>query len=335
MAKICVTGGAGYVGSHTANRLLQAGFEVLVVDNLSTGFRASVAKNVDFIEADVRDFAALNTILNKHRVDCVIHCAAMLNVAESIQKPLEYYDNNVNGMLSLLRACEMNAIDKIVFSSSGTIYGNESPLQLIKEDSPLKPISPYGFSKLFCEQLLADVVRKGIRSVVLRYFNAAGATVDLTNGQRTLHAYHLIHLAAQAAVGSREGVAIFGVDYPTEDGSCIRDYIHIDDLAEIHLLSVRHLFNGGSSEVFNCGYGTGFSVKQVVNTMQLVSGTNFPIKESPRRPGDPACLIANPEKIKSKLQWFPKHDSLKTICRSAYEWEMLTFQHNTMLLSGR
>ena len=325
--KILVTGGAGYIGSHTTNQLLNAGHEVLVYDNLSTGFREAVAPRASFVEADVRDTKKLSDVMKSFQAEAVIHFAAKLNVAESIERPIEYYDNNTNGVVSLINACRENRVDKIVFSSTAAVYGNEVAEGLIKEGAPIKPINPYGWSKFLSEQILRDAEKAyGIRTVILRYFNVAGASTDGKNGQRTASAYHLIHIASQAVVGKRRGMGVFGSDYPTFDGTCVRDYIHVEDLAELHILGLGYLRDNGFTDTFNCGYGHGYSVKQVINAMKTVTQKDIAVEHLGRRAGDPASLVASSEKAKSKLGWNPKYNSIELICSSAAAWEQIYSQ---------
>lgn len=322
MAKILVTGGAGYIGSHTSQQLLKNGHEVVIFDNLSTGFRAALPLGTKFIEGDVRDTALLQKNLQLHQIEAVIHFAAKLNVKESTLKPLEYFENNTQGVISVLRACQDVGVEKLVFSSTAALFGDLTQNRNIREEDPKQPLNPYGDSKLLSECIIRDTaLATSLRYVFLRYFNVAGAAMDGTNGQRTADAYHLVHLASQAATGKRNELAVFGTDYPTADGTCIRDYIHVDDLAHIHALALQHLLAGGSSQEFNCGYGHGYSVKEVIETMKQVSGTDFKTVLADRRPGDAAFLVADSTKLRSVLNWQPQYDDIRLICRSAYEWE--------------
>lgn len=322
MAKVLVPGGAGYIGSHTAQKLIETGHHVIVYDNFSTGFRDAIPANADIIVGDIRDQTLLSRVLSEHGIDIVVQFAAKLNVEESTRLPFDYYENNTGGMISILQACKENKVDKIVFSSTAAVYGNSVQQGLIKEDSPKSPLNAYGWSKYFCEQILMDAWKAhSIRSIHFRYFNVAGAAEDGTNGQRTKNAYHLIHLASLTAAGKRPELNIYGNDYPTKDGTCVRDYIHVEDLADIHVLGVEHLLKGGSSDVFNCGYGRGYSVKEVIEAMKEVSGVDFPVKVVSRRPGDPARLVADSSKLQTVLNWTSQRNDLKKICRSALEWE--------------
>lgn len=320
---ILVTGGAGYIGSHTVTTLKNRGYSVTVYDNLSTGFSQSLASlGVNFIQADVTDETSLKKAMLDHKIQAVIHFAAKLNVAESTTKPLDYYHNNSFGVLNMVRCGREAGINKIVFSSTAASYGNNGGEGLISESTPTGPLNPYGHSKLMGEQILRDAeAAHGIRSVALRYFNVAGAADDGKNGQRTKDAFHLIHLASQAATGKRPGLKIFGTDYPTPDGTCIRDYIHVEDLADLHVLALEYLVSGGKTDVFNCGYGEGYSVKQVVEAVKMVSKVDFPVETVGRRPGDAASLVADSSKIREAFNWTPRRNNLELICRSAYLWE--------------
>ncbi|MEK2690477.1 UDP-glucose 4-epimerase GalE [Bdellovibrio sp. GT3] len=320
--KILVTGGAGYIGSHTANRLLESGFEVVIFDKLTTGFRNAVPSNAKFIEGDIRNEAFLADVLISEKIDAVIHFAAKLNVKESTLKPLDYYDNNTGGVLTLLKAMETAKVQRIVFSSTAAIFGDKVQDRAIFEDDPKAPLNPYGYTKLMSEQILQDASNVGsIKYCALRYFNVAGASDSGNNGQRTADAFHLIHLGVQAAIGKRKNLQLFGTDYPTKDGTCVRDYIHVEDLADIHLLALQYLLAGGDSNYFNCGYGFGYSVREVIEMIKKVSNTDFPVIEGERRPGDAASLVADSSKLKSVLNWKPKRADLELICRSAYQWE--------------
>lgn len=324
--KILVTGGAGYIGSHTVQALLKTSLfkfdSVVVFDNLTTGFSEAIPDEVQFIKGDVRDTDLLSETLIKYGIDTVIHFAAKLIVPESVEKPIEYYDHNVNGIISVANACLNAGVKKIIFSSTAAVYGEPTEPKPISESTFPSPINPYGASKLMGERILKDCeVAFGLRSVCLRYFNVAGAAQDGTNGQRSSNVTHLIHVACQAALGLRDHAAIFGTDFSTRDGTGVRDYIHVEDLAELHLRAALHLHNTESSEVLNCGYGNGFSVYEVLESMKKVSGVNFDIRKTSRRAGDPSSLIANVEKIKKLFSWTPQYASLELICQSALNWE--------------
>jgi UDP-glucose 4-epimerase len=320
--KIFVTGGAGYIGSHTANRLLQLGFDVVVFDNLTTGFRNAVPKKAKFIEGDVRDTKLLIHLLQSENIQAIIHFAAKLNVKESTFKPQEYFDNNAGGVDSVVNAMKVTGVKHIVFSSTAALFGDGVQDRAIREEDPIQPLNPYGESKKVGEEILKKASdAKTLTYCALRYFNVAGAAEDGSNGQRTADAFHLIHLGVQAAVGKIMSLQIFGVDYPTPDGTCIRDYIHVEDLADIHILALKYLLSGKPSESFNCGYGKGYSVKEVIETLKKVSGADFSVMHADRRPGDASCLIADSTKLRKYLGWNPKLDSLEKICLSAYHWE--------------
>lgn len=320
MRKILVTGGAGYIGSVTTRALTRAGFVPIVFDNLSTGFREAVPQGVRFVFGDVRDRALLNRIAKDEKIDAAIHFAAKLIVPESVEKPLEYYDVNVLGGLNVAKTCLQQSAP-LVFSSTAAVYGN--PLKNpIDEAAAPDPLNPYGASKLMVEKILGDFDRgHGLRSVSLRYFNVAGATIDLSVGQRTRAATHLIKVAAEAACGKRSSVKIFGTDYATPDGTGVRDFIHVEDLADVHVLALQDLFQGGRTRVLNCGYGHGYSVREVLNMMLSLSERSFKIEEAPRRVGDAQEVVANASQVRSLFDWKPQRDDLRLICSTSLEWE--------------
>lgn len=320
--KVLITGGAGYIGSHTAQKFLDAGYDVVIFDNLTTGFRQAVPAKASFVQGDVRNQEHLTQVIRDHKIESVVHFAAKLIVPESIEKPLDYYENNTAGVMSLARACIATNVDKVVFSSTAAVYGDANVEGLVTEESVTRPLNPYGTSKLMSEQILRDCEGPHrLRSVCLRYFNVAGAALDGSNGQRTKNATHLIKVASEAACGARESVGIFGTDYPTPDGTGVRDYIHVEDLADLHVLAIRYLEKGLTSEIFNCGYGHGFSVRQVIDQVKNVSGVNFKVTEQKRREGDAAQLVADSSKVRKAFGWEPKRADLNLICRTAYEWE--------------
>jgi UDP-glucose 4-epimerase len=319
--KVLVTGGAGYIGSHTAQHLIDAGHQVVVFDNLSTGFKEALPANAQFIIGDVRDAAHLTSVMQKEKIEAVLHFAAKLVVPESITEPLDYYENNVGGVISLVKACRAVGVDKIIFSSSAAIYG-DSVQGLVTEEVAPAPLNPYAQSKLISEKILSDCEKAhGIRTVSLRYFNVAGAEPTGNNGQRAPNATHLIKVAAETACGKRSAIQIFGTDYPTPDGTCIRDYIHISDLADAHVLALQYLVSRQHGVALNCGYGRGFSVSEVIQMMKKVSSVDFIVEKVGRRAGDSVNLIADSRKLKQLLNWKPKYESLEFICRSAYDWE--------------
>ena len=319
---ILVTGGAGYIGSHTANALIESGFDVVIVDDLSTGFEKLIPLNARFHKASILDTEAIADLLSSENITGIIHFAAKIIVPESITKPIEYYKNNTMGVLSILEAAKLANIKNLVFSSTAAVYGNAS-LELITELAPVAPINPYGFSKLFSEQIIKDAeIEFGLKSVILRYFNVAGASDSLNFGQLSKNATHLIKIASEVACGKRESITITGTDYPTIDGTGVRDYIHVEDLADIHVLAMKYLLTKNStSEIFNCGYGHGSSVKEVLEAIRKISGVDFKATEDTRRPGDAAQLVADSSKVRRILKWTPKRDNLEIICRSAYLFE--------------
>jgi UDP-glucose 4-epimerase len=318
---VLVTGGAGYIGSHTAHALLDRGEEVVVLDNLSTGRRSLVGAKAQFVEGEVADQALVRRLIAERGVDAVIHFAGSIVVPESVAQPLAYYANNTVASRALIEACVDGGVGNFIFSSTAAVYAEDAP-QPLAETAPTVPISPYAKSKLMTEWMLADAATAhGLRYMALRYFNVAGADPKGRAGQSSPRATHLIKRAAQVALGRLPHLDIFGADYQTPDGTGVRDYIHVTDLADAHLLALDALRAGANSSVFNCGYGRGASVREVIATMERVLGRSLPSKESPRRPGDPPMLVADPSRIKSELRWTPRHDELEEIVRSALEWE--------------
>jgi UDP-glucose 4-epimerase len=327
ISRVLVTGGAGYIGSHTTRRLIEAGYEITVVDTLYSGHRWAIPEEVDFHQLDAGDVDGVTRLLKKGHIEAIIHFAGHIVVPESVQNPTKYYRNNVIASMNLISACQRSGVELFVFSSSAAVYGNPEKVPVTEETTTL-PINPYGRTKLITEWNLRDVATSSqlsangeFRFVALRYFNVAGAQPDGTLGQATPEATHLIKVACETALNKRESVAIFGTDYDTPDGTCVRDYIHVQDLATAHLDALQYLANGGPSETLNCGYGRGYSVREVLAMVRTVSGVDFPIIEVPRRPGDSAQLIADNQRILKVLGWLPQHDDLKEICRTAWEWE--------------
>lgn len=316
---ILVTGGAGYIGSHTVAELLDQGKEVVVIDNLQSGHRDALLGG-RLYEGDLRDKALLAKLFSENDIEAVIHFAANSLVGESMQKPVKYYDNNVYGTLCLLEAMDEANVRKIVFSSTAATYGEPDKVP-IEESDPTNPTNVYGETKLTMERMMSwfDKVL-GIKYVALRYFNAAGAHPSGKIGEDHSPETHLIPLIIQAAQGKRSAISVFGDDYPTADGTCVRDYIHVSDLADAHVLAVQHLLAGGESDVFNLGNGQGFSVKEVIAKVQEVTGRSFPVEISPRRAGDPAVLIASSEKARKVLGWNPSRNQLDDIIASAWGW---------------
>lgn len=318
---ILITGGAGYIGSHTAQAFIDKGYKVTIFDNLSTGFMEAIPSGAEFVKGDIHDIPLLTHTMQTNKIDGVIHFAAKIVVPESLAEPLDYYHNNTVGVIQVLEACRKANISKIVFSSTAAVYGNASDA-LVSEKTKVDAINPYGASKYFSECIIRDSeAAYGIKHVILRYFNVAGAAVNGKNGQRSKNATHLIKLAVETALNIRSQLSITGTDYNTPDGTGVRDYIHVEDLADIHTLAFDHLDRGMDSQTLNCGYGRGYSVKDVITTLKKVSGKDFKVVEGPRRPGDAASLVADNAKVISVLKWQPKRNDLELICRTAYEWE--------------
>ena len=318
---ILVTGGAGYIGSHTTYALLDRGEKVVVLDDLSTGVRAQVGEDALFVRGDIADATLVKRIVSEHGVEAVIHFAGSIVVPDSVADPLSYYENNVVKSRALIASLVESGVQQLIFSSTATVYAEDAQ-QPLSEMAPRMPISPYARSKLMTEWILEDVARAhDFRPVVLRYFNVAGADPKGRTGQSTPKATHLIKRAARVALGHESHLNIFGTDYPTPDGTGVRDYIHVSDLAQAHILALDALRDGAPPAVYNCGYGRGLSVRQVVSGMERVLGRPLPVKEGPRRAGDPPTLISDPSRIKKELGWKPVHDDLDGIIRSALEWE--------------
>ena len=317
---ILVLGGAGYIGSHTALELVRAGKDVVVADSLVTGFRSAVSEVARFYHGDIRDFDFLDDLFHHEKIDSVIHFAAYSLVGESVTNPLKYYDNNLYGTKVLLEAMLKNDVKKIVFSSTAATYGEPENIPILESDRTC-PTNPYGETKLAMEKMFKwTAAAHGLRYVSLRYFNACGADESGKIGEAHNPESHLIPLILQVPNGQREFISIFGDDYDTKDGTCIRDYIHVTDLAQAHILAVQYLENGGESDVFNLGNGVGYSVKEVIETARKVTGHAIPAVETERRAGDPARLVASSEKAKKFLGWKPVHDSLDEIIASAWNW---------------
>ena len=317
---ILVTGGAGYVGSHVVLKLRERGESVVVLDDLSRGFRQSVGE-APLVVGDVGDRQLVAGLLREHGVDTVLHFAAFTIAPESVRDPLGYYANNVCGTRNLLQCCAESKVRHFVFSSSAAVYGTPAG-DLAAEDSPTVPINPYGTSKLVSEWMLRDLASASdLRYVALRYFNVAGSDTGGRIGQATPGATLLIKVASEASVGKRTHVSIFGTDYPTPDGTGIRDYIHVEDLAGAHLAALDYLRRAGASTVLNCGYGHGYSVREVLESVQRVSGRRLTTREEPRRAGDPAVLVAKADRIRTVLGWTPRLDDLDTIVRTSLDWE--------------
>jgi len=319
MGQILVTGGAGYIGAQTVKRLNAAGLETVVLDNLSTGHR-DFARWGAFIQGDVGDALTLDRLFSSRSIEAVVHFAAASQVGESVRDPLFYYDNNVSGAITLLSAMRRHKVDTLVFSSTCAIYG--PPFDgLLTEDHPTGPLSPYAHSKLMIEQIIGDFARAGgLKHVALRYFNAAGADPDTEVGERHNPETHLIPLLLQVALGQREHLSIFGDDYPTPDGTAIRDYIHVQDLADAHILALRHLGGGGASGPVNLGNGQGHSVRQVLEAAQEVTGHEIPVRMAARRPGDSTRLVGDSTRARALLGWQPKLAEIREILATAWAW---------------
>jgi UDP-glucose 4-epimerase len=318
---VLVTGGAGYIGSHMVLALVDAGEDVVVLDNLSTGFRECVHPKARLVVGDVADTALVEKIIAEYKVRETVHFAAKLIVPESVADPLDYYLANTVKTRALIATLLRHGVNRFVFSSTAAVYGTPG-LEPVDEDTPTLPVSPYGSSKLMTEWMLRDsAAAYGLNYVALRYFNVAGADPLGRSGQLTANATHLIKVACETATGKRKQMQVFGTDYPTPDGTCVRDYIHVTDLVSAHVEALRHLRAGGATLTLNCGYGTGHSVLEVIDTVKRVSGVNFPVVMSPRRAGDPPAIVAAAARIHEALGWKPALDYLPTIVEHALKWE--------------
>lgn len=325
---VLVTGGAGYIGSHMVLALVDAGENVVVLDNLSTGYWWAVQPKAKLIEGDIGDEALLQRIMSEHSFDAIIHFAGSIVVPDSVKDPLGYYLNNTVKSRSLMAAAVAAGVPRFIFSSTAAVYGNPETLPVF-ENAPLQPISPYGTSKLMTEWMLRDAhIAHGLQYVALRYFNVAGADPQGRSGQSTPRATHLIKVACQTALGQRDHMDVFGTDYDTPDGTCIRDYIHVSDLIAAHVDALGHLRKGGESGIFNCGYGTGHSVLEVIKAVEKAHGAPINVKMTGRRPGDPAGIVAGADRVRSILGWQPKYNDLDVIVASALAWEKRLAQRN-------
>jgi UDP-glucose 4-epimerase len=326
--RVVVTGGAGYIGSHVVLALGEAGYDVLTYDNLSTGNRDAILSG-ELVVGDLADRKLLARTLTEFKPVAVLHFAASIEVGESVADPLKYYRNNSVNALNLLEALQSVGIGQLIFSSTAAVYGNPTQLP-VTESAPLQPINPYGASKMMTERFLADLAQANadFRYIALRYFNVAGADPETRLGQDYANPTHLITRALKTALGIFPELQVFGTDYPTRDGTCVRDYIHVADLAQAHLDALNHLTAGHPSSVFNCGYGHGFSVSDVVAIAKKVTGIDFPVVKTARREGDPAELIAGCDKIREQLRWQPRFDDLEIILRTAWEWEKKLVQRD-------
>lgn len=323
---VLVTGGAGYIGSHTVHALAEAGENVVVVDNLTTGFSAFVPEGVPLFIGDAGDENLVEGVIAAHGVKSIIHFAGSVVVPDSMRDPLAYYRNNTMTTRSLLNAAVKCGVNRFIFSSTAAVYGNPD-LVPVPESAPTRPMSPYGSSKLMTEIMLHDTAAAhGMNYIALRYFNVAGADPQARIGLATVGATHLLKIAVEAATGQRAKVDVFGTDYPTPDGSCIRDFIHVSDLAQAHRAALSYLRDGGTSATLNCGYGRGYSVLETIEAVRRVSGRNFAVQYAPRRPGDIMTMIADTSRIRSTLDWTPRYDDLDTIAAHALAWEEKSFR---------
>jgi UDP-glucose 4-epimerase len=318
---ILVTGGAGYIGSHMVHALIDAGERVVVLDDLSTGFDWAVATAALLVTGDAGDQALVAKLIAEHDIDSIIHFAASIVVPESVADPLKYYRNNTANSRNLIECAVKGGVRRFIFSSTAAVYGNPARVP-VTEDDAAKPMSPYGSSKLMTETMLRDAsAAHGLDYVILRYFNVAGADPQLRTGESTRASTHLVKVAIETALGMREKIEVFGADYPTRDGTCIRDYIHVSDLIAAHADALAYLARGGAPAIFNCGYGHGFSVLDVIDAVKRVSGVDFRVDYGPRRPGDPAEIVAAPQRIRDTLGWEPRFDDLPTIVAHALAWQ--------------
>lgn len=318
--KILVTGGAGYIGSHVARQLVEAGHAIVVLDNLSTGHEWAVL-GAELVRGDVCDLKLLDSLFAAKRFDAVLHFAASIVVPESVSEPLKYYANNTANALKLVEAMRAHKVRDLVFSSTAAVYGHTGS-GVVSEESPTEPASPYGASKLMSERIIQDCAAAyGFRAVLLRYFNVAGADPQARIGQASANATHLIKVACETALGLRPKMQVFGTDYATPDGTCVRDYIHVEDLARAHVQALDYLRDGGATVILNCGYGHGHSVKEVVDSVHRVSGVPFKVDTGPRRPGDVPKLVAQNARIREVLNWKAEFDDLDTVVAHALAWE--------------
>jgi UDP-glucose 4-epimerase len=323
-----VTGGAGYIGSHMVLRLADDGQSVVVLDNLTTGFDWAIDRRAISVEGDAGDMELVARLVAEHEIDSIVHFAGSIVVPESVKNPLKYYANNTATSRNLMEAAVRSGVRHFIFSSTAAVYGMTG-IEPVFEDADLKPLSPYGRSKLMTEMMLADVAAAHpLTYGALRYFNVAGADPQGRSGQSTARATHLIKVACQTALGDRAAMQIFGTDFETPDGTGVRDYIHVTDLVEAHAQLLAHLRAGGQSLTLNCGYGHGYSVRQVIDTVKKISGVDFKVEEAPRRAGDPAAIVAGATPVREVLGWKPAHDTLDEIVRSALDWEKALSRRN-------
>lgn len=323
---VLVTGGAGYIGSHTVLALAEAGEDVVVIDDLSTGFSAYLPEGVPLFIGDAGDENLLEGVIAQHGIESIIHFAGSVVVPDSMRDPLGYYRNNFTTARNLLNVAVKRGISRFIFSSTAAVYGNPDQVP-VPEHAPTRPLSPYGSSKLMTEIMLHDVaVAYGMQYVTLRYFNVAGADPQARIGLATVGATHLLKIAVEAATGQRAKIDVFGTDYPTQDGSCIRDFIHVTDLSQAHRSALAYLRNGGASTTLNCGYGRGYSVLEAIDAVRRVSGRSFAVQYAPRRPGDIMTMVADTSRIRGLLDWRPQYEDLETIAAHALAWEDKLFR---------
>ena len=324
---ILITGGAGYIGSHIVHTLHDLGARPVVIDTLENGVREVVPDDVPFLQADIRETDTLTTFMREQQVSGVIHMAAYATVSESVADPLAYYRNNVDGTASVLEACEGSGVQHIVFSSTCAVYGSVGD-KPVDEATPIKPESPYGESKAMAEKIIREMSdRRGLRTAILRYFNVVGADPAARAGLCDPKSVRLFPKICEAVTGKIDRFMINGTDYDTADGTAVRDYIHVSDLAEIHIQVLAYLLNGGESVTLNCGYGRGYSVREVVETAKAVSGVDFPVQEAPRRSGDPSSIVADNSRLKTLIEWEPKHDDLAEMLRHDLDWHKHYFSN--------
>ena len=326
---ILVTGGAGYIGSHMVLALTDAGEDVVVLDNLTTGFAWAIAPQAKLVKGDIADEALVAKIIADHKVEAIVHFAGSIVVPDSVTDPLGYYLNNTVKSRSLMHSAVKAGVKTFIFSSTAAVYGNPLTMPVFETETPM-PISPYGTSKLMTELMLRDShFAYGLNYIALRYFNVAGADPNGRSGQSTPQATHLIKVACQTALGQRKSMDVFGTDYPTPDGTCLRDYIHVSDLIAAHMDALRHLRKGGESGIFNCGYGQGYSVLEVIKAVEKAFGGPVNHRLAPRRAGDPAAIVAGADRARSILGWQPKHNDLDFIVQSALAWELHLMRRNS------
>ena len=320
--KVLVTGGAGYIGSHTVLSLIESGYQVTVIDDLSTGNINLVPNKAEFINCNINELEKIDSIIKKNSFSAIMHFAGFVKVEESINFPDKYFTNNSKNSKQLFNICLKNNLTNIIFSSTAATYGNVTHKRLISETNPLNPLNPYGESKVRVEKYLLEQKPGDINYIILRYFNVAGSDPQMRSGLISKESTHLIKIASEAAVGKRKGVTLFGNDYDTPDGTAIRDYIHVSDLADIHIKTLEFMIKKKQSEIFNCGYGKGYSVKEVLNVANNICNNKIKIQNGARRPGDAEILVSDVSKLKQMIDWTPKYNKLDFIIKTAINWEL-------------